>query len=150
MERNAFWSIVIFVMYLYTNWYFNSTIFQHPDQKPGCRKFWRLSGFARSKRVGCVTCIWESYMEFPSLTIHLIHDMHASALWQSIRIFSFFSTLFVIEEVECVFTSFFHVKLLTVELWVSLNTLHFKKIKLSCFIGQIKVEFSEFFVFSSN
>ena len=104
---------------------FNSTIFQHPDQKPGCRKFWRLSGFARSKRVGCVTCIWESYMEFPSLTIHLIHDVHASALWRSIRIFSFFSTLFVIEEVECVFTSFFHVKLLTVELWVSLNTLHF-------------------------
>ena len=105
----------------------NSTIFQHPDQKPGCRKFWRLSGFARSKRVGCVTCIWESYMEFSSLTIHLIHDVHASALWRSIRIFSFFSTLFVIEEVECVFTSFFQVKLLHVELWVSLNTLHLKK-----------------------
>ena len=103
----------------------NSTIFQHPDQKPGCRKFWRLSGFARSKRVGCVTCIWESYMGFPSLTILLIHDVHTSALWRSTRIFSFFSTLFVIEEVECVFTSFFHVKLLTVELWVSLNTLHF-------------------------
>ena len=128
---NIFWNISRIVLILLLacsailRHTFNSTIFQHPDQKPGCRKFWRLSGFARSKRVGCVTCIWESYMEFPSLTIHLIHDVHASALWRSIRIFSFFSTLFVIEEVECVFTSFFHVKLLTVELWVSLNTLHF-------------------------
>ena len=82
--------IVLFALFLGGGgWgsFFNSTIFQHPDQKPGCRKFWRLSGFARSKRVGCVTCICESYLEFPSLTIHLIHDVHASALWRSIRIF---------------------------------------------------------------